>query len=384
MKRIFETIIVGAGPAGLTAGGYLKKSIILDQKKEIGFPVHCAEGLSRRNLERVGIKPDPSWISTRTDVSKFFFPNGKNLFLFEKESGYVLDRPRFEKFLARECQGRIQLQTRIVDIKKESGKWSVVSSQGEIFRARHLIGADGPLSIVRQKVFREKIDFQPTIQFLVKLEKKIEPSEIRFYFDREKFPSGYAWFFPKSANLANIGIGAETNLKEAFDNFLQGTVKKEFGSYQLIEPRSRVLSLGGAKNRLFEDNAFLVGDAGGLADPIFGGGIGNAMISGKIAAELILQGRAGEYEKKLKSLPIFSRDLVKAAEIIYSLDNSVLNEAGELMGERKNSPLDLKNLSSLFLSSFLTKPNLTKNILKLSRLFLLYQKYCRSLVKYNL
>ena len=48
MERIFETIIVGAGPGGLTAGRYLKDCLILEQKEEIGKPVQCAEGLSKR------------------------------------------------------------------------------------------------------------------------------------------------------------------------------------------------------------------------------------------------------------------------------------------------------------------------------------------------
>jgi len=35
-EKIYETIIIGAGPAGLIAGRYLKDALILDKKKEIG------------------------------------------------------------------------------------------------------------------------------------------------------------------------------------------------------------------------------------------------------------------------------------------------------------------------------------------------------------
>jgi len=376
MKNTFETIIIGAGPAGLAAGMYLNDYLILDQKKEIGLPVRCAEGLSKKNLEMLRIEPDSSWISTKIDTSKVFLPNGKIILLSGKEAGYVLDRSRFEKFLAQKCQGEILLEKKIVDIKKENRLWQVTTKDRETFFSKYLIGADGPLSIVREKVFKEKVNFLPTLQFLVKLERKVNTSEIRMYFDKERFSSGYAWIFPKSENLANIGLGGEKNLKKEFEDFMENTVKKEFGNYELIEPRCKILSWGGANIKLFEDNAFLIGDAGALIEPIFGGGIGNAMISGQVAAKSILSGRAHSYEAEIKSMPFFSKDLLVAQEIIYSLENQVVNEVGEILEEKGGDIFYLKNILPFF--NFLSKPNLRKNIFKLLKLFTIYKKYSKS------
>jgi len=47
MSNVFKTIIIGAGPAGLTAGTYLKDALILEKEKEIGIPVQCTEGISQ-------------------------------------------------------------------------------------------------------------------------------------------------------------------------------------------------------------------------------------------------------------------------------------------------------------------------------------------------
>lgn len=372
----FETIIVGAGPAGLTAGMSLKDSLILDQKKEIGLPVRCAEGLTKRNLERLGIPPDPFWISAKIDILKFFLPNGKIILLSGKEVGYILDRTRFEKFLAKKCQGEILLERKVIDIKKEDGTWKIITEKGEIFSSKYLIGADGSLSIVREKIFKEKLNFFSTLQFLVRLEKEIDTSEIRMYFDKERFPSGYAWIFPKAKNLANIGLGGEKNLKEEFEDFIENTIKKEFGNYELVEPRCKVLSWGGAKIKLFKDNAFLVGDAGGLIEPIFGEGMGNAMISGEIAAKAIIFGKAHLYEKKIKSIPLFSQDLLLAQRILYSFENPILNEIGEILEKVGGNIFHLKNFSVPL--DFLSKPNLRKNILKFLKLFFIYKKYASS------
>ena len=65
MSKIYETIIVGAGPAGLIAGKYLADSLILDKKREIGTPVQCGEGISEQALKFQGIKADPAWSSAK-------------------------------------------------------------------------------------------------------------------------------------------------------------------------------------------------------------------------------------------------------------------------------------------------------------------------------
>ena len=361
MSDIFKTIIIGAGPGGLNAGRYLEDALILDQKKEIGKPVQCGEGISKASLERQGIKPDPSWISAVIDTTQLFSPSGKKIEIVVKESGFIIDRVLFEKFLASQSKAKILLEKRVIDVKLENGIWEVKTEKGEIFKSKYLIGADGSFSIVRSKVFNEKLELLPTLEYLVELEKEIPTSIMKLYFDREKFPSGYAWIFPKSKKTANIGLGGERNLKEEFSYLMENIVKKEFGNYKLLENKSGVISWGGAKIKLFKNNAFLVGDAGGLVDPIFGGGMNNAMISGKIAAECINSGKANLYEKKIKSLPFFSQDLLLAQEILYSLPNPVLDELAEM------------GIKPVF-SRFLLKPVLRRNFLKILRLFLILEK----------
>jgi len=367
---MFKTIIIGAGPAGLIAGKYLKDALVLDKKREIGKPVQCAEALSKEFLEKEGIIPDQNWISAVIDTTEIVVPSGKKILIQDKELGFILDRPIFEKSLAKNCKAKIQLQTKVVDVKKEGKVWQVKTDRGEIFQSEYLIGADGPLSIVRRKIFNEKIGILPTFEYLVELEKEINTSAMRMYFDNERFPSGYAWIFPKSKTTANIGLGGKKRLDLKFEDFMKRTVTPEFGNYKLLENRSGTLPWGGAKITLFKDNVFLTGDAGGLADPITGGGIGNAMVSARIAAECILSGQPQLYEKKLKSLPPFSTELLVAQKILYSLPNPVLDQAGEVL-ENKNV-FYLKTLPGLL--SFLSKRHLRRNWFKILRLLLILGK----------
>jgi len=386
MEKIFETIIVGAGPGGLTAGRYLKDCLLLEQKEEIGKPVQCAEGLSKRFLDRYGIKPQPNWISTLIDNTKIVLPNKKTINFFAKGELYIIDRINFEKFLASQSQAEILLKKRVIDIKKEKGIWKIETQDGKIFKSKYLIGADGPFSIVRRKVFKKEIRILPCIEYLVELEKEINTSEIKIYFDKEKLPSGYGWIFPKSKHSANIGLGivgkpphqnigggGKGNLNSLFRDFLQNIVKEEWGNFKLLENKSGPVPWEGSLIKLVKDNACLVGDAGSLVNPISGGGIGNAMISGELAAKSIISGDLNSYELKIKSLPDFSDDLFLAQKILYSLDNQTLNEIGEVLERVGGDILNFKN--PLVISDFLSKPNLIKNIPKFLKLYSIYKKY---------
>ena len=377
MERIFETIIVGAGPGGLTAGRYLKDALILEQKEEIGLPVQCAEGLAKKYLDKLGIQPNPNWISTIIDNSQIIFPNGKVANLFGKEGGYVLDRVNFEKFLASQSQAEIQLKKRVIDIGKKGDIWKITTQNGQVFKSKYLIGADGPFSIVRRKVFQEKVRLYPALDYLVEVEKEVDCQTLKIYFDHEQFSFGYAWIFPKSKNRANIGLGLEgKNLNKQFENFMEKVVRKELGNYKLIKNISGIIPWGEKPIKLVKDNALLVGDAGAMVDPISGGGIGNAMIAGKAAAESILAKDVNSYPERIKFLSCFNKDLLAAQKILYSFDNQTLNEVGEILEKVGGDIFYFKKLSAF--ANFLFKPNLRKNIFKFLKLLLIYQNYSRS------
>lgn len=380
MKKIFETIIVGAGPAGLRAGMELTDCLILEQKKEIGRPVQCAEAITKKGLERAGISLNPSWISTVINTTEIILPNKKSIFLPQGE-GYILDRVVFEKSLAQKCKAKILLRKRVIGIEKENDLWKIETEGGEKFFSKYLIGADGPLSFVRRVVFQQEIEIFPCFQYLVKLKNKIDTSTIKMYFDSKRF-FGYAWIFPKSEQTANIGLGGKNKLKEKFKDFMENIVKKEYGDFELLEPRCGFGPYpSGGKIRLVKENALLVGDAGGLISPIFGGGIENALISGREAAFAILAKNLQLYELKIKSMPAFSKDLLLAQKILYSLDNKVLEEIGEVLEEKKGDILALQ--SPFVFLKLLTKPNLRKNILNLFQLFLIYQRHKKSYFSQN-
>lgn len=378
MEKTVETIIVGAGPGGLAVGRKLKDALILDQKEEIGKPVQCAEGLAKYFLENLGIKPDNSWISATTDNTQVVLPNGKSFNLFIKEGTYVLDRMSFEKFLAGQCLAEIRLQKRVVGIEKKGDFWETKTENGEVFKSKYLVGADGPASIVRRRVFREKMAVYPALQYLIEAEKEFDCKTLKIYFDQERFPLGYAWIFPKTRNTANIGWGSggKVNFQEKFKDFLENTIKKDFGNYRILKNISGVLPWEGKKIRLTKDNALLVGDAGAMIDPITAGGIGNAMVAGEHAAKCIISKKIDSYPSKIRFLSCFNKNLILAQKILHSFDNQTLNEIGEISEKAGGNIFYLKSASAFL--DFLSKPRLRRNVFNFLKLLFAYKNYNRS------
>jgi len=374
MNKTYQTIIIGAGPAGLIAGKYLKDTLILDKKQEIGKPVQCGEGISKKALEIQGIAPNPAWISCEIHKVERIMSNGKAIGKFHKEPiGYVIDREIFEKHLAQNTKSEIKLNTEVIDLQLGNQLWKIITKTGEVFRSKYIIGADGFNSIVRQKVFPEnqkKIEFFPAIEYLVEIEKELDTKTIKIYLDNEKYNQGYAWIFPKSRKRANIGVGGKGNLSKAFEEFLSNKVKNYYGNYQLLKNKSGVVSLNDEGFLFLKSNAILIGDAAGLADPLFKGGINQAMNSAKIATECILKEEVKLYDSKIKLMPFADPKLIEAKKILYSFDNETLNELGEIL-EGKDSHY-LKTLPGII--KILSKPYLRKNFLKLFKFFVIWKK----------
>ncbi|MDD5433463.1 MAG: NAD(P)-binding domain-containing protein, partial [Candidatus Pacebacteria bacterium] len=235
MQR-FETIIVGAGPAGLIAGKYLENAIILEQKKEIGRPVQCV-GMSTQSLERQGIEPSPVWTKSTIYKVERITPNGKIIGKTkEKPLGYVVEKAGFEKHLATKIKAKLVLETKVINIKRAGECWQVITDRGEIFQSKYVIAADGFNSIIRQKIFPEveqRINTEFAIEYSIELENPIDIKTVKIYLDNQIIKNGYAWVFPTSQYTVNIGTGGSAkNSIALLEKFMQTKILNKLENYK--------------------------------------------------------------------------------------------------------------------------------------------------------
>lgn len=373
--KIYKTIIIGGGTGGLMAARYLDGSLLIERKENIGDgPVRTGEGISYTALKMNNIEPDKKWISCELNAILRIAPNGKATGGFKKSPyAYIIDRSAFEKSLAAEAKAEIVLNSVVTDLEFKKDYWEVKTNKGKIYKSKYIIGADGTNSIVRRKVFGEDIKLMGGLQYLMKFKKDIETNIAKIYLNNDKFLRGYAWFFPKSRNTANVGICCNNNLKENFNYFLEKIIKPNYGDYEILENRSGVIPKSGVCKKVFKDNAFLIGDAAGLTDPIFEGGMSQSMLSAQLAVDCIKNNKADLYEAKIKSLPFSDPKLVAASKIFYSLNNETLNELAEVLeGKSFSGVVSLKNIFKILI----TKKNIRKNFFKILS-FLLIWKRCK-------
>ena len=140
-----DIVIVGAGPGGSMAAKFCAAggldTILIEKKAEIGAPLRCAEGVSKKWLTEVGIEPDPTWIRADMKGAIIKSTQGTAFQLDESkagnEVGYVLERHLFDKALAR-------------DAAEAGAKIMMRTSATGIIR-----GADGKIAGVKAKCMGE-------------------------------------------------------------------------------------------------------------------------------------------------------------------------------------------------------------------------------------
>jgi len=287
--------------AAKTAAQAGLKVVMLEKRQEIGDPVRCAEGVSKRTLCRI-VKPEPEWISAEVKGARIYAPDGTSIVMSEDKSGgevgYVLERKIFDRGLAMQAAqagAKVLVKTRATGLVRKDGNVCGVSalSIGEPLQieAPLIIGADG----VESKVGRwagidttlQLQDIESCAQFLVH-DASIDGEYTEFFLGNSIAPSGYAWSFPKGEKLANIGLGMQGSRSKPGEavRLLKELMKTRFPNGKVVEMVVGGDPCSGPIDSAIADGVMLVGDAAHQTDPLTGGGILNAMQAGIIAGEV--------------------------------------------------------------------------------------------------
>ncbi|MBN2319689.1 MAG: NAD(P)/FAD-dependent oxidoreductase [Acidobacteria bacterium] len=302
-----DVLVVGAGPGGSMAARFAARNgartLIIEKRQEIGSPVRCAEGLGASWMEECEVPLDPGWVACTPKGARIFAPNGNFAFVASgnagDEVGLVVERTLFDKALARhaaEAGAQIMLGTHASGVIVSDGTVRGISgsSMGEDIEilAGITIAADGFESQVGRwaglETELESCDIISTFQYrLCNIE--CDTACCDFYVG-SCAPGGYIWVFPKGPGIANVGIGIAAQqlhdpgqTKAALDRWIAG--KPEFSGGQALD----MVAGGVSKNKpipaMVSSGFMMVGDAARLIDPLTGGGIVPACISGKLAGE---------------------------------------------------------------------------------------------------
>ena len=291
-----NVLIIGGGPAGSTCAWYLRRHnvdcLVLDRET---FPrvKLCAGWIPPsviRDLE-IDVAAYPHSLTAFKGLHiairglKFRLPTRQ----------YAIRRVEFDHWLLQRSGAPVQTH-HVRHIERADGGYVV---DGAYF-GRYLIGAGGTHCPVYRTFFRDAHP-RATGDLIVTQEEEFAyrytDANCRLWFAENGLP-GYAWYVPKANGYVNVGIGGKAaalkangeTIMQHWDAFVTQLDRLGLVQGYAYTPKGHSYYLRQKPRTVRVDDAFIAGDAVGLATLDMGEGIGPAVQSGVLAAKAIVHG----------------------------------------------------------------------------------------------
>lgn len=311
MNTSYDIAIIGAGPAGCAAALTLRDSgfsVALFEKAQFPRQKICGDGVCDRSinilktlspsyLEEFLSKEDSLCIRNTELTYK-----GHSYFINFNSFGYTCKRYDFDRFLfslvTRDCNNcTIYQNTEIRSVYRENERFNLTSNDNETYSAKMLLVCNGACSKIARELTGKKFskrNLGVAVRAYYKGVQGLRTDTLELHYKKEYFP-GYLWIFPMADGSANVGFGrtvsheneTDQSIREQFNEWIKNdeTLKERFKSAELITPiQGGLIPYNDNLFDCYGEGFLLCGDAANLIDPISGGGIGSAMLSGHYAA----------------------------------------------------------------------------------------------------
>lgn len=324
----YDVIVAGGGPGGAATAAFLARAgrkVALFEKEKFPRDKACGDAISGKSvrvLDQLGlldaVEKRPYAMANGV---RFTSPKGTELVVpfpkpkavgvrkdqghLENHPGYVARREVFDEVVFKEAKrsGAKVFQNQPVEkaIFDESGRAiGVRTKDGKEHFADAIVGAGGSLCPVARSVGsydRDPKHWVAAIRVYWKGVKDVDDN-IEIHFVDDIIP-GYFWIFPLDNGMVNVGIGmredfikkGHRDLKALLESCIRDNplFKERFADATEVPGTQKgwILPLGSKRRKLSGEGWAVVGDAGGLIDPFSGEGIGNALVSGQLAAKQI-------------------------------------------------------------------------------------------------
>jgi menaquinone-9 beta-reductase len=367
LRNTYDAIVAGAGPAGSTAAYLLAanglKVLLLDKHR---FPRNklCGGLLTWKTvhlLEQIYRTPLDFLRSQKIIVSqslKYRVASTQGEFIHNRLEYpfHFVERKSYDFFWLEKAQAAgAEFRPGEKLMHLEISRNQIATNQGHKFRGTFIIGADGVFSRIRWILDNEtnararwRSGLATAFAAVISsLEFPHLPADPIIHFGL--IPWGYAWCFPREdvrfLGLCGLNIKAGKHLRRGFQELMCAL---QVSSKQKPPLKSYALPYGNYLIHPGRRNILLIGDAGGLADPLLGEGIYYAHKSAQLAAEAVLassrspESAAGKYTHLMQPSVLTELKFAKIGRnIIFSLPGNW--PARVMMALLRRSPQTCEN-----------------------------------------
>jgi len=336
-----DVLIIGAGPAGLSAAIILSNkgfsTIILENnekgitnyiKYDITESKKICEILNELDVKPKKISPISEWISPNysyilhSKIDDFYFKRGAEKDSLENLLLEKLNENFTSVFFKSKVDSIKMKEKEVVEVKVDKNIEKVK------IKPKYVIVADGTDSDFRKKMNVETNKFAKFNGFgvLIEVDKNDIIPHTKIYFNQKIAPGGYIY---------SGSVGKETffcivtddifNNKKSLKQHLQKLLKHEIKEEFTVKNYFSGTGVSGIQEVII-GNVLFIGGAALFHDPFFGYGLNYAIESSYYAATAIEKNNFEIYLKYVKKIQQKFKDLFFAREIWRQADNNFFDQ----------------------------------------------------------
>jgi digeranylgeranylglycerophospholipid reductase len=292
MRRMYDAIIIGAGPVGSRVAYLLAEAGhrvgVIDKKTRLDEPVCCTGIISTECVKRFNIPG--SVILRLASSARVFSPSGNELRLERPEpQACIVDRPAFNAAMAEQARrsgAEYILNSPVKSIDSQTSRVRIEiereAGENEYLEAKIAVIASGSNSKLAPISEMGKYgDFAMGAQVEVE---STNLDEVEIYFGHKIAPAFFAWLVPLSGKRALAGLLSRRRTGYYLKTLIS-TLKAEG---KIVDVRNEISFAPVPLKpiaRTYGHRVVVAGSAAGQVKPITGGGIYYGLICADIAGE---------------------------------------------------------------------------------------------------